>query len=153
MTSPALAQDRPTLPLSPQLPASTRASALGNAYVLSAPDADAIFYNVALMDDGRGVAGSISRFGAASQFITAAGSIAWLKGGLGFGVSSLSSAASPTSVEGVSQREDRLWEHGDGVASEQIAVVSYARTMFGFRSPATHRNSRSMARSIALRAV
>jgi hypothetical protein len=129
----AWAQDTVTLPLSPQLPASARASGLGNAYLVSAPDADAIFYNVALMDDARGVAGSISRFGSASQFISAAASVAWLRGGLGFGVSSLSSNGSAADVTGLTSREDRLWQRGSIVASEQIAMVSYARTIFGFR--------------------
>lgn len=129
----ASAQQPLTLPLSLQLPASTRASGLGNAYVLSAPDAEAIFYNVALMDDGRGVAGSVSRFGSASQLITAAGSVPWLRGGLGFGVSSLSSSASPANVTGSVAPEDRLWVDGEAVASEHVAQVSYARTVFGFR--------------------
>ena len=131
--APAEAQDAVTLPLSPQLPASTRASGLGNAYLVSSPDADAIFYNVALMDDARGVAGSLSRFGSAAQFISAAGSVAWLRGGLGFAVSSLSSNGSSADVTGVTSREDRLWQRGNVVASEQIAMVSYARTLFGFR--------------------
>ena len=130
---PVGAQERVTLPLSPQLPASTRASGLGDAYVMSSPDGDAIFYNVALIDDGRGVAGSISRFGSASHFITAAGSVAWLRGGLGFGVSSLSSNGSSADVTGLTSREDQLWQRGDVVRSEQIAMVSYARTVFGFR--------------------
>jgi hypothetical protein len=132
-TAPAAAQETVTLPLSPQLPASARASGLGNAYLVSSPDADAIFYNVALMDDARGVAGSISRFGSAAQVISAAGSVAWLRGGLGFGVSSLSSNGSSADVTGLTSREDRLWQRGSVVASEHVAMVSYARTLFGFR--------------------
>ena len=133
IATPASAQDHVTLPLSAQLPVSARANGLGDAYVMSAPDADAIFYNVALMDDARGAAGSISRFGSAGQFIAAGGSVAWLRGGLGFGASSLSSNGSSDVVTGLTSREDHLWRQGDVVASEQMALVSYARTVFGFR--------------------
>jgi hypothetical protein len=127
------AQEPARLPLSAQTPASARAAGLGNAYLLSAPDADAIFYNPALMDDARGVAGSVSRFGSASQLITAAGSVAWWKGGLGFGASSLSYSAGSIDGGALARGEDALWEQGGVSASEQIAVVSYARALFGFR--------------------
>ena len=129
----AAAQTPASLPISTQLPASVRAAGLGNAYVLSSPDADAIFYNVALMDDGRGVAGSMSRFGPGSRLLTAAGSIAWSKGGLGFAASSLVFSAPSIGSGALARGEDRLWQEGSVTAAEQVALVSYARTVKGFR--------------------
>ena len=121
--APAAAQDR-DLPLAAQLPVSARAAGLGGAYLLSAPDADAIFYNPALMDGDRGLTGSLSRFGSASQLLSAAVGTIWWHADR--------QAASPSSGA-FARGEAGLWERGAVTASEQIGVVAYARTLFGFR--------------------
>jgi len=132
VAAPAAAQDL-DLPLAVQVPASARAAGLGGAYLLSAPDADAIFYNPALMDGDRGLTGSLSRFGSASQLLSAAVGTSWWHGGLSVGVMSLSYSAASFSSGAFARGEAGLWERGALEASEQVGVVAYARTLFGFR--------------------
>lgn len=129
----ASAQVSLDLPVVVLVPASARAAGTGDAYPLATPDADAIFYNPALLDAARGISVSLSRFGSGSQSINAAGSVAWLGGGLSFGATSLSYGAASISDGAFARGEAGLFEQGGATASEQVALVSYARTKLGFR--------------------
>jgi hypothetical protein len=129
---PVGAQER-NIPVVVQVPVSARAAGMGNAYLLSAPDADAIFYNPALLDSARGISASLSRFGSGSQRLSAAAGFDWWDGALSFGITSLSYGAGSTDAGAFIDGEAGLWEHGSTTASEQVATVSYAQTLFGFR--------------------
>ena len=66
--SPAIsAQSHSVLPRTTTLPASTRAMALGDSYVLNSGKADVLFYHPALLARATGFGGSLQRWGSASS--------------------------------------------------------------------------------------
>ena len=132
LTSPAEAQVRENAPLLLQLPASTRASGLGDSYTLASADNDAIFYNPGLIDAARGIGASLAFFDWATLATISAGADFW-RGGMAFGVQSLSYSA-PTRTSGAFARgEPGLGESGDVNASELAVSAGYGRVIKGFR--------------------
>jgi hypothetical protein len=132
LTSPAEAQVRENAPLLLQLPASTRASGLGDSYTLASADNDAIFYNPGLIDAARGIGASLAIFDWATLATISAGADFW-RGGMAFGVQSLSYSA-PTRTSGAFARgEPGLGESGDVNASELAVSAGYGRVIKGFR--------------------
>ena len=93
------------------LNASTRAAGLGDAYVLSAAESDAIFHHPGLLDAARGIAFSRAWIGNAGAATTLSGAGDWFRGGVGFGLQALSTETS----------------------SEQVASLAYGRARFGLR--------------------
>lgn len=91
--------------------AGARAGALGEAYVLSSAESDAIFHHPGLLDAARGIALSRVWLGSQAAVHSLSGAGEWWRGGLGFGVQALTSPGQ----------------------SEQTASLAYARTMFGVR--------------------
>lgn len=129
---PAQAQVRENAPLLLQLPASTRAAALGDAYHLASADNDAIFYHPGLIDDARGIGGSLGLFDQATLATLSAAGEFW-SGGVAFGVQSLSWSA-PTRTTGAFARgEAGLGESGAVNASELALSGGYGRSIKGFR--------------------
>jgi hypothetical protein len=129
---PAQAQVRENAPLLLQLPASTRAAALGDAYHLASADNDAIFYHPGLIDAARGLGGSLAWFDRATLAAMSAAGEFW-SGGVAFGVQSLSWSA-PTRTSGAFARgEAGLGESGDINASELAVSGGYGRAIKGFR--------------------
>ena len=129
---PAQAQVRENAPLLLQLPASTRAAALGDAYHLASADNDAIFYHPGLIDAARGIGGSLELFESATLATLSAAAEFW-SGGVAFGVQSLSWSA-PTRTSGAFARgEAGLGESGDINASELAVSGGYGRAIKGFR--------------------
>ena len=61
------AQSHSVLPRTTTLPASTRAMALGDSYVLNSGNADVLFYHPALLARATGFGGSLQRWGSASS--------------------------------------------------------------------------------------
>lgn len=120
-------------PLALGMPGSSRALALGNAYPLGSAESDGIFYNPALLTSARGIAASVSRYGAGSMLFAVSGAAEWWNGGIGFGLQSLSYSAASTAAGAFSRGEAGLSETGETAASEQIVSAAYARTLFGFR--------------------
>ncbi len=78
---PAVAQHRDRGPIVLELPASTRALALGNSFALGFSDADAVFYHPGLLDRAQGMATSLQRFGANGTLTTLSAGRSW--GGVG----------------------------------------------------------------------
>lgn len=129
---PAQAQVRENAPLLLQLPASTRALGLGDAYPLASADNDAVFYHPGLIDAARGIGASLAVFGRAA-LATVSGAAEFWRGGLAFGVQSLSWSA-PTATSGAFARgEAGLGEAGDVNASELAVTAGYGRLIKGFR--------------------
>jgi len=62
--APAKAQTRDKGPLILELPASTRALSLGNAFALGFRDSDAVFYHPGLLGRAQGFGASLQRFSA-----------------------------------------------------------------------------------------
>ena len=132
LASPLQAQVRENAPLLLQLPASTRAAALGDAYHLASADNDAIFYHPGLIDDARGLGGSLALFDRATLATVSAAGEFW-SGGVAFGVQSLSWSA-PTRASGAFARgEAGLGESGAVSASELAVSAGYGRAIKGFR--------------------
>lgn len=128
-----LAAQGPGVPLLVQLPASTRALGLGNAYPLGSTDADAIFYNPALLSSARGISGSIARYGSSSTLAGVAGAAEWWRGGVGLAVRALSWGAASPESGAFARGEAGLSESGGTAASELVATAAWARSFFGFR--------------------
>ena len=80
------AQTYHTLPRVLDLPASTRAMALGGAYMTNSPQADVLFYNPALLVGVQSFGLDIQQWGAASWTSTAVAARQWFGGGIGIGL-------------------------------------------------------------------
>ena len=132
VSSPVQAQMRENAPLLLDLPASTRALGLGDAYHLASADNDAIFYHPGLIDAARGIGASLAFFDRAT-LATMSGAAEFWKGGAGFGVQSLSYSA-PTRTSGAFARgEAGLGASGDVEAGELVVSAAYGRSIKGFR--------------------
>ena len=93
-TLPAGAQSRARGPIVLELPASTRALALGNSFALDSRSSEALFYQPGFLSRGQGFSGSIQRYGASSTLISLVANGSWLSGGVSLGVQQLSYGAS-----------------------------------------------------------
>ncbi len=74
------AQTGGVLPKVTQLPASTRAMALGDSYMMNAGHADAIFYHPALLTGARGFGADVQRWGGESSSAAVSGAMQWYGG-------------------------------------------------------------------------
>jgi hypothetical protein len=115
-----------------ELPASTRALGMGNAYALASSDNDAIFYNPGLLDTSRGIGASAAFYDRATLF-TISGAAEWWRGGVGLGIQSVSWSAAGTASGAFSRGEAGLSDGGPISASETAASAAYARVIKGFR--------------------
>ena len=124
------AQIEGALPRLTQLPASTRAMALGNSYVMDAGHADAIFYHPALLTGADGFGLDVQRWGAGSSAAAASAAFQWLGGGVGIGLRTLQYGVS-SADEAAPAGQDHLFDIGAEPVSERMATVAYAReTLF-----------------------
>ncbi|HET7274994.1 MAG TPA: hypothetical protein VFI91_07420 [Longimicrobiaceae bacterium] len=71
------------------LSTSTRALGLGGAFVLSAQDSDALFYNPAVLDDGGGMAVAVQKIGTYGTAVSASAVTDWADGAIAVGVQTL----------------------------------------------------------------
>ena len=76
------AQMSGSLPRVLELPASTRAMALGDAYMMNAQHADALFYHPALLTEASGFGLELQRWGTNSTATAASAAMQWLGGGV-----------------------------------------------------------------------
>lgn len=123
------AQVQGNLPKVLTLPASTRAMALGNAYVLTERHADVLFYQPALLGGASGFGMDVQRWSAEASSVTASAAMAWLGGGVGIGLQMLQYSAPSIAVPG---GQDDLFAAGSTPVSERVATLGYARTVKGF---------------------
>ncbi|HSM61042.1 MAG TPA: hypothetical protein VK849_09605 [Longimicrobiales bacterium] len=112
------------------LPASTRAMALGGAYMMDSGHADALFYHPALIDGAGGFGLDVQRWGDGAASAAASAAMGWYGGGVAVGLSTLQYEAD---LAGVQRGQDALFAQGGTAVSELIAGVGYARTLFGVR--------------------
>ncbi len=126
------AQTDRAVPLLLQLPGSTRALGLGNAYTIGSTDADAIFYNPGLVDNARGASASLSHFGG-STLLSAAAAVDFWHGGIALGVQSLNYSAPDLASGAFARGEAGLDASGPADASEQVVTAAFARPFHGFR--------------------
>lgn len=123
------AQDANSLPRVLELPASTRAMALGDAYMMNAGHAEGLFYHPALLTGSSGFGLSLQRWGDASTSAALSGATQWLGGGIGIGLLTLQYDAPGSAVAPTGQ--DHLFSSGSIPVSERVVVLGYAREVFG----------------------
>jgi hypothetical protein len=124
------AQAEGYLPKTTQLPASTRAMALGDSYVMNSRQADAIFYHPALLTGASGVGLELQRWGPSSSSATLSGAVQWLGGGVGIGVRTLQYGAFGSGDLAAPSGQDHLFDFGSVPVSERVVTVGYARDAF-----------------------
>ncbi|HSG09605.1 MAG TPA: hypothetical protein VLA36_14685 [Longimicrobiales bacterium] len=122
------AQVQGNLPKVLTLPASTRAMALGNAYVLTERHADVLFYQPALLSRASGFGLDVQRWSAEASSTTASAAMAWLGGGVGIGLQTLQYSAPSIAVPG---GQDHIFQAGPIPVSERVATLGYGRTLKG----------------------
>ncbi len=126
------AQSAPRTPLVLELPASTRALGMGNAFLLGSADAAGLFYDPAYADGLRGFSLGAERFGGESTLLTLAGGGAWLGGALAGGLQSLDYAAAASPILR-RERERDLTATGALPVAEHVATLGYGRPVRGLR--------------------
>jgi hypothetical protein len=125
----AAGQDAGSLPLVQQLPNSTRAMAMGDAYAMSSGHADALFYHPALLGRASGMGLEGQRWGSASSSFAMSAAFSFLGGGIGIGLRALQYGA----VDGAAPApggQDHLFTLGDAPVSERIATIGYSHEAF-----------------------
>lgn len=126
----ASAQSQGILPRASQLPGSTRAMALGDAYPTTSGHADALFYHPSLLTGASGFGLDVQRWSATSSSATIAGAFAWMGGGVGVGLRTLQYSAAGSGDLAAPAGQDHLFEYGPEPVSERIATIGYARRAF-----------------------
>ena len=129
--APLSGQTSGALPRILELPASTRAMALGDAYMMNAGHADVIFYHPALLTGARGFGLDIQRWGTASSAVTVSAAREWYGGGVGIGVQTLQFGGPAAGGAAAPAGQDHLFELGPVAVSERVATVGYAREIIG----------------------
>ena len=130
-TANGAAQTAGALPRVLELPASTRAMALGNAYMMNARHADAVFYHPALLTGASGFGLDLQRWGANSSSTTVSAARQWLGGGIGVGLQTLQYGAAAEGSDTAPGGQDHLFTLGPSPVSERVATVGYSRELFG----------------------
>jgi hypothetical protein len=130
MPLPSMGQTEGHLPRVLELPASTRAMALGNAYMMDAERADALFYHPALLAGAEGFGLDVQTWGEASAASAAVAS-PWQGGGVALGLQVLQFGL-PSSGDAPGG-PDHLFEAGDIPASERIMSLGFGRAQGSWR--------------------
>jgi hypothetical protein len=139
LADPVGAQPRDYGPIILELPGSTRALALGDAFALGFGDPDALFYQPGVLDRIQGLAGSIQRYGPSATLTTFSAGTSWLSGGIGLGIQHLSYGADGTDpIDGADllalpRDPGSLRTNGDRGVSELVVSLGYGRRVKGIR--------------------
>ncbi len=128
----ASAQADGRLPLVLQLPASTRAMALGDAYMMNAGYADALFYHPALVGNASGFGLDVETWSGEATSASASAATSWLGGGVAIGLQTLQygGAAGAALFPG---GQDPLFDADTPITSERVASLGYGRRLLGLR--------------------
>lgn len=121
-----LAAQSGTLGLGHDVPTSTRAMALGGAFMMNAESADALFSHPSLLRGAIGMTLDVQRWGSESGSTSAAAATSWFGGdvGVGIGVQSMQHGY-PTPTTG--QALDPLFGNVTTPVSERAAVLGLSR--------------------------
>jgi hypothetical protein len=128
---PAAAQDYAPGVL--QLPASTRALGMADAFPVGGSDSDALFYNLALAQNIAGVTLAGQRWGAGGTMLALSGGAEWWGGRVAVGLLTLDYA--PSLFMGAADGdfdEAELFENATA-RSEAVAALGYTRRIKGVR--------------------
>lgn len=136
---PSRGQSRDRGPIVLDLPASTRALALGNAFALGFRDSDAIFYHPGLLNRAEGMAAGLQWFGAGGTLTGLSAARAWFGGGVALGIQHLAyqvpagAIGTVDGILGLPADEGSLRDSGEAGASEMVVSAGYGRTLLGIR--------------------
>ena len=122
------AQTPVTPPLVLTTTASTRAMALGGAYMMNAGHADALFHHPALLTNASGFGLEVQRWAGHGSATAASAAMGWFGGGVAVGLQTLQAGMQRAYVP---RGQDDLFTTGEVPLSERVATVGYARTFFG----------------------
>ena len=125
------AQAEGRLPRVLEVPASTRAMALGDAYMMDSGHADAIFYHPALLVDASGFGLDIESWSGEANAAAASAAMPWFGGGVGIGLQTLQYDVGAGGPARLPPGQDALFASGPAHASERVASVGYGRRIFG----------------------
>lgn len=135
--SPIQAQTRDRGPIVLELPSSTRALALGNAFQLASRESDAIFYHPGRLGRAQGMTASLQRFSSQGTLVNASAATSWFGGGVALGVQQLSYEG-PSYPETTAQHlmdlpydEGTLRDEGQEAVSEMAISIGYGKTIKG----------------------
>jgi hypothetical protein len=117
-----------------QIPASTRALGMADAFPVSGSDSDAIFYNLAMAQTIAGITAGGQRWGAGATMLTLSGGAEWWGGRVALGLLSLDYSA-PVPIEGGADGDfDETILFDSGVQrSEAVVALGYTRRIKGIR--------------------
>jgi len=126
------AQEAGSLPRVQQLPASTRAMALGNAYATTSRHADAVFYHPALLSGASGFGIDVQRWGSEGDAAAMSAAFGWMGGTVGVGLQTLQFSGPGLGAAAAPAGQSHLFEAGGTPVSEAVTSVGFARDLFGF---------------------
>jgi len=116
-------------PILLEIPASTRAMALGNAFQLDSGDGDVLLYNPALLGRASGFAAAVHTFDGGGLAGAMAAATSWGGGGVGLAVQLLEYGRAPLGTAPGGQ--DPLLRDGPVGAGELSVAAGYARSLLG----------------------
>ena len=122
-------------PLVLELPGSTRALALGNAFALASQESDAVFYQPGRLGRAQGFGASLQRFADQGTLSTFSAGTSWFGGGVAIGIQQLSYGThTPSgSLLVFPSDEAALRNKGDIGVSETVLSVGYGKTLWGIQ--------------------
>ncbi len=136
-SGPVGAQTRDRGPMVLEIPSSTRALALGNAFALGYGDPDAVFYHPSQLNRIQGLGATLRRFGANGTFTALSAGQSWFGGGVALGLQQLSYEApldpSPSAgdILGLPVDEASLRDEGQTALSETVISAGYGKSLLG----------------------
>lgn len=130
--APLHAQEAGRFPKLAELPGSTRAMALGGAYVMDAGAPDALFQHPALLRNASGLSVDVQRWGERGSGAAAAAATGWFGGrvGVGLGLRTLQYGGPGPGDGAAPAGQAHLFEPGVTPVSERIASLGLAGTLF-----------------------
>lgn len=128
--SAATAQDESFLPRTTTLPASVRAMALGDSYVMNAGHADVLFYHPAQLTSASGFGGDVQRWGPTASAASFSGAFDFFGGTWGIGVRSLQYGVPDGSSFQAPLGQDHHFTPGGDPVSERTVTLGYGREVF-----------------------
>jgi hypothetical protein len=110
------------VPLVLELPASTRAMALGEAYPMAGRSSEAVFYQPALVQGASGFGLDLQTWSAGASAATASAAVAWFGGSVAIGLQALQYGATAADVRELPGGQDALFQLGQVPGSERGVV-------------------------------
>jgi hypothetical protein len=127
------AQSQGRVPRVLELPSSTRAMALGDAYMMTAGASDALFYHPALIDGASGFGLDLQNWSGAATGATASAAVEWYGGGVAIGLQTLQYGAPSDRVSVLPSGQDILFDLGPAPTSERVATLGLAHEIRGIK--------------------